>query len=44
MVEYDVAGPVNVKFVNRKATCIAFVLPEIVNFFQELYPRKEWMY
>jgi hypothetical protein len=27
VAEYDVAGPVNVKFVNRKATCIAFVLP-----------------
>ena len=27
VVEYDVVGPVNVKFVNRKATCSAFVLP-----------------
>ncbi|MEO6538580.1 MAG: retroviral-like aspartic protease family protein [Ferruginibacter sp.] len=27
VVEYDVVGPVNVKFANRKATCSAFVLP-----------------
>ena len=27
VVEYDVVGPVNVKFANRKATCNAFVLP-----------------
>ena len=27
IVEYDVVGPVNVKFANRKATCNAFVLP-----------------
>jgi len=27
IVEYDVVGPVNVKFANRKATCSAFVLP-----------------
>ncbi len=26
VVEYDVAGPVNVKFANRKTTCSAFVL------------------
>jgi clan AA aspartic protease len=25
--EYDVVGPVHVKFANRKATCNAFVLP-----------------
>ncbi|MBP6431426.1 MAG: hypothetical protein KA319_06635 [Ferruginibacter sp.] len=27
VVEYDVVGPVHVKFANRKATCNAFVLP-----------------
>ena len=27
VVEYDVVGPVNVRFANRKATCSAFVLP-----------------
>jgi clan AA aspartic protease len=27
IVEYDVVGPVLVKFANRKATCNAFVLP-----------------
>ena|SRR5882762_7050439 len=27
VVEYDVVGPVNIKFANRKATCNAFVLP-----------------
>ena len=27
VVEYDVVGPVNVKFANRKAICSAFVLP-----------------
>ncbi len=27
VVEYDVVGPVTVKFANRKATCSAFVLP-----------------
>jgi clan AA aspartic protease len=27
VVEYDVVGPINVKFANRKATCNAFVLP-----------------
>jgi clan AA aspartic protease len=27
VVEYDVVGPVLVKFANRKATCNAFVLP-----------------
>jgi clan AA aspartic protease len=27
VVEYDVVGPVNVKFKNRKAICSAFVLP-----------------
>ncbi len=27
IVEYDVVGPVYVKFANRKATCNAFVLP-----------------
>lgn len=27
VAEYDVVGPVNVKFANRKATCNAFVLP-----------------
>jgi clan AA aspartic protease len=27
VVEYDVVGPVNVKFSNRRATCNAFVLP-----------------
>lgn len=27
VVEYDVVGPVNVKFANRKATCSAFILP-----------------
>jgi clan AA aspartic protease len=27
VVEYDVVGPVHVKFSNRKATCNAFVLP-----------------
>ena len=27
VVEYDVVGPVNVKFANRKALCSAFVLP-----------------
>ena len=27
VVEYDVVGPLNVKFANRKATCSAFVLP-----------------
>lgn len=27
VIEYDVVGPVNVKFANRKATCSAFVLP-----------------
>ncbi len=27
VVEYDVVGPVHVKFGNRKATCNAFVLP-----------------
>src|SRR5687767_1513047 len=27
VIEYDVVGPVNVKFANRKATCNAFVLP-----------------
>ena len=26
VVEYDVVGPVNVRFANRKATCSAFVL------------------
>ncbi len=27
VVEYDVVGPVHVKFANRKATCNSFVLP-----------------
>ncbi len=27
VVEYDVVGPVNVKFANRRATCSAFVFP-----------------
>ena len=27
VIEYDVVGPVHVKFANRKATCNAFVLP-----------------
>jgi clan AA aspartic protease len=27
VAEYDVVGPVHVKFANRKATCNAFVLP-----------------
>jgi clan AA aspartic protease len=27
VVEYDVVGPVEVRFANRKATCNAFVLP-----------------
>ncbi|MDP4128903.1 MAG: retropepsin-like aspartic protease [Bacteroidota bacterium] len=27
VVEYDVVGPVDVKFANRMATCSAFVLP-----------------
>jgi clan AA aspartic protease len=27
VVEYDVVGPVDVRFANRKATCAAFVLP-----------------
>ena len=27
VVEYDVVGPVDVRFANRKATCTAFVLP-----------------
>jgi clan AA aspartic protease len=27
VVEYDVVGPIHVKFANRKATCNAFVLP-----------------
>lgn len=27
VVEYDVVGPVDVKFANRTATCSAFVLP-----------------
>jgi len=27
VVEYDVVGPVDVKFANRRATCNAFVLP-----------------
>jgi len=27
VVEYDVVGPLSVKFANRKATCSAFVLP-----------------
>ena len=27
VVEYDVVGPVDVRFQNRKATCNAFVLP-----------------
>jgi clan AA aspartic protease len=27
IIEYDVVGPVLVKFANRKATCNAFVLP-----------------
>jgi hypothetical protein len=27
VVEYDVVGPVNVRFANRMATCDAFVLP-----------------
>lgn len=26
-VEYDVAGPIDVRFANREATCNAFVLP-----------------
>ena len=27
VAEYDVVGPINVEFANRKATCNAFVLP-----------------
>jgi len=27
VVEYDVVGPIHVRFANRKATCNAFVLP-----------------
>jgi clan AA aspartic protease len=27
VVEYDVVGPIHVKFANRKATCNSFVLP-----------------
>jgi len=27
VVEYDVVGPIRVKFANRTATCNAFVLP-----------------
>jgi clan AA aspartic protease len=27
IVEYDVVGPVDVRFANRKSTCTAFVLP-----------------
>lgn len=27
LVEYDVVGPVEVRFANRKAVCVAFVLP-----------------
>jgi clan AA aspartic protease len=27
VVEYDVVGPVDVRFANRKSTCTAFVLP-----------------
>jgi clan AA aspartic protease len=27
VVEYDVVGPIHIKFANRKATCNAFVLP-----------------
>jgi clan AA aspartic protease len=27
VVEYDVVGPVDIRFANRKATCTAFVLP-----------------
>ncbi len=27
VIEYDVVGPVHVRFANRKATCNAFVLP-----------------
>jgi hypothetical protein len=27
LVEYDVVGPVDVRFANRKSTCTAFVLP-----------------
>ena len=27
VVEYDVVGPIDVKFANREATCNAFVLP-----------------
>jgi clan AA aspartic protease len=27
VVEYDVVGPIDVRFANRKATCTAFVLP-----------------
>lgn len=26
IMEYDVAGPIKVRFANRKAVCIAFVL------------------
>ena len=28
VIEFDVVGPIHIKFANRKATCNAFVLPE----------------
>ena len=43
IVEYDVAGPIEVRFANRKAVCNAFVLPGTLNHYWALYRWKKWM-
>ena len=41
VVEYDVVGPIHVKFANRKATCNAFVLPGVSETLLGAIPMEE---
>lgn len=43
VVEYDVVGPVTIKFANRKTVCSAFVLPGEAYHCWVQYQWKKWM-
>ena len=44
VAEYDVVGPVYIRFANRKATCNVLFYPEIVNLYLELFQWRRWMF
>ncbi|MDI9366589.1 MAG: hypothetical protein QM541_16655, partial [Flavobacterium sp.] len=41
--EYEIVGPIHLKFSNRTATCSAVVLPGIVSHYLAQYQWEKWM-